>query len=205
MNFQKFRKDFFDLACFTSNQAKALSPGFDKNNLGRWVKKGFLLKLRNGYYCFSEYLAEPGFHLYIANRIYRPSYISLHTALSFYGLIPESVVQITSVSPLKTADFSNGFGAYSYKTIRPALMFGFESRPISGNRTLLLAKPEKALLDLLYLYPFYSTSEELEALRLDTEVMQEIIDLPLLQTYAADFHNLALENRLTLLLNTYGL
>jgi predicted transcriptional regulator of viral defense system len=90
MNFQEFRNAFYELALFTPSQVYSWQPGFDKNNLLNWVKKGFLLKLRNGLYTFPEYLAEPGFGLHIANRIYRPSYISLHSALSFYGMIPEA-------------------------------------------------------------------------------------------------------------------
>lgn len=205
MNFQNFRKEMFELGCFTSTQAYAMDTEFDKNSLGRWVKKGLLVKLRNGHYTFSEYIGESGFALYIANRIYRPSYISLQTALSFYGLIPESVVQMTSVTTLKTASFRNRFGTYSYKTIRPNLMFGYDVRPLSGNRSLFLAKPEKALLDILYLYPFYNTKEELEALRLDPYFMQDNINVPVLKMYASGFHNTQLENRTELLLNTYGL
>ncbi|MCD7850081.1 MAG: hypothetical protein LUH63_10310, partial [Parabacteroides sp.] len=58
---------------------------FDRNSLTRWVKKGYLIRLRQGYFAFSEYKSKPDYFLYFANRIYRPSYISLHTALSFYG------------------------------------------------------------------------------------------------------------------------
>jgi predicted transcriptional regulator of viral defense system len=93
----------------------------DKNNLSRWVKEGKLVRLRNGFYSFPEYLNESGSQMYIANRIYRPSYISLQTALSFYGIIPEAVTNVTSVTTLKTAEFENRFGTFSYKTIQPRL------------------------------------------------------------------------------------
>ena len=42
----------------------------------------------------------------VANKIYSPSYISLETALSYYGLIPESVYALTSVSTRKTISFN---------------------------------------------------------------------------------------------------
>ena len=61
------------------------------------MKKGLLVRLRQGYYTFSEYLASSDHVYFFANRIYKPSYISLHTALSFYGIIPEAVGSITSV------------------------------------------------------------------------------------------------------------
>jgi len=68
-----------------NKQIYSFEPDFNSNNLTRWVKRGLLVKLRNGFYAFSEYLEKPGFSLYISNRIYKPSYISLHTALAFYG------------------------------------------------------------------------------------------------------------------------
>ena len=113
MNYFEFRKKMFDLACFNTHQVYAWQPDFDRNNFTRWIKKGLLVRLRQGYFAFPEYLPRPDYAQYIANRIYRPSYISLHAALSFYGMIPEAVVQITSVSPLKTASFKNAFAEYS--------------------------------------------------------------------------------------------
>lgn len=205
MNFQEFRSEFFDTGCFATNQVYAWQPHFDKNNLGRWVKKGYLLKLRNGFYSFPEYLATADFAWYIANRIYKPSYISLHTALAFYGLIPESVVQITSVTSLKTSTFTNPFGTYSYKSVSPNLIFGYDAKPLADGRTLLFAKPEKALLDLLYLYPFYSKAEDFVELRLDSDLLHETVNSELLSEYAGIVANKALERRVRTLLRTYGL
>lgn len=205
MNYQEFRKAFYEFAVFTPSQVYSWQPGFDKNNLLNWVKKGFLLKLRNGFYSFPEYLTEPGFGFHIANRIYRPSYISLHSALSFYGMIPEAVVQITSVTTLKTADFVNRFGTFSYKSIRPDLMFGYDLKPYSKGRSLLIAQAEKALLDLLYLNPYYNNNQEMEALRLDEDFMHGDLSIELLREYASKFKNRALEKRLELLLKAYAL
>ena len=96
---------------------------------------------------------QAGFQFfYFANRMYRPSYVSLHTALAFYEMIPEAVVQTTNVTTLKTADFQNDLGEFSYKSVREDLMFGYDIKPIADGRTVQLATPEKALLDLLYLY-----------------------------------------------------
>jgi predicted transcriptional regulator of viral defense system len=126
-----------------------------------------------GWYAFPEYRVKPDFAEYIAGKIYIPSYISLHTALAFYGLIPESVVQMTSVTSLKTASFTNEFGEYSYKSVKNDLMFGYFRRPIADGRTTPYATREKALLDLLYLYPFYNTESELLELRLDRDILRE--------------------------------
>ena len=106
MSFLEFKEQLFDLACFNIYQIYAWQPDFDRNNLTRWTKKEYIVRLRQGYFTFSEYKNKPDYFLYFANRIYRPSYISLHSALSFYGMIPEAVVQITSVTSLKTASFT---------------------------------------------------------------------------------------------------
>ena len=157
MDYIEFKSVFLDKVCFSSHQIHSKYPEFNTNNLTRWIKKGLLVKLRNGHYAFPEYLEEPASPFYIANRIYRPSYISLHSALAFYGLIPEAVVQVTSVSPLKTVEFKNRFGIFSYKSVQPALIFGYDQKPFLKSITMLMAQPEKALLDLLYLYPFYNS------------------------------------------------
>ena len=195
----------FDLGCFNIHQVYAWKPGFDRNNFVRWANKGLLIRLRQGYYTFPEYKSKPDFALYFANRIYRPSYVSLHTALAFYGMIPEAVLQITSVTTLKTVNFNNDFGEYSYKSVKENLMFGYDLKPIADGRTFQLARPEKALLDLLYLYPFYKTGQELEDLRLDEDFLQDDLDRKLLEEYTLKFENKALENRVQLLINTYGL
>ena len=205
MQYLEFKKRMFALGCFNIHQVYAWKPGFDRNNFVRWTKKGLLIRLRQGYYTFPEYNAKPDFILYFANRIYRPSYVSLHSALAFYGMIPESVVQITSVTSLKTANFKNDFGEYNYKTLQKELMFGYDLKPMADGQTLQLAKPEKALLDLLYLYPFYDTSKELTDLRLDEDFLLDNLDRKLLEEYTLKFKNKALEKRVKLMLNTYGL
>ena len=102
MNYIHFRQSWFDFACFNTNQIYAWRPNFDRNNLARWLKKGLLIRLRQGFYTFPDYMNKPDFIYYFANQIYKPSYISLHTALSFYEVIPEMVVQFTSITSLKT-------------------------------------------------------------------------------------------------------
>ena len=205
MTFLEFRKQLFDLACFNIYQVYAWQPGFDRNNLTRWVQKGYLIRLRQGYFAFSEYKSKPDYSIYFANRIYTPSYISLHTALSFYGIIPEAVIQITSVTSLKTESFTNNFGEYSYKNVKENLMFGYELKPMADNRTIQFASPEKALLDLLYLYPFYDSEQELKELRLDENFLQDDLNKDLLMDYCAKFQSKALDRRVKLFFKTYGL
>jgi hypothetical protein len=120
-------------------------------------------------------------------------------------MIPEAVVQITSVTSLKTASFSNAFGEFSYQSEKEELMFGYDLKPMEDGRTLMFARPEKALLDLLYLYPFYDSTQELEELRLDESYLNEDLSRDILQEYTSRFENKALEQRVQRLIITYGL
>ncbi|MEI6168332.1 MAG: hypothetical protein WCS52_14210 [bacterium] len=205
MGWIEFRNKLFDQGCFSIHQVYAWQPGFDRNNFVRWTKRGYLVRLRQGLYAFPEYRGKPDMAMYFAGRIYNPSYISLHSALSFYGLIPEAVTQITSVTSLKTAVFKNDFGEYSYKSVREDLMFGYEPRPLEGGRAMGFATREKALLDLLYLYPFYNTEQELKNLRLDGELLREELNRPEWESLTARFHCAALEKRVRLLSKVYDL
>ena len=195
----------FDLVCFSNDQVYSWQPGFDRNNLSRWIKKGLLIRLRQGYFTFPEYKGKPDYPWYFANRMYRPSYISLHSALSFHGIIPESVIQITSVTSLKTAYFVNLFGEFSYKTIKKELMYGYDLKTMSDGRTLQIADPEKALSDMLYLYPEYSTTQDMLDLRLDEEYLQNDLKKNLLQEYISQFKSKTLEKRVNQLFIAYGL
>lgn len=203
MSYLEFRDKVLPLECFSIQQVLLWFPNFDRTNLLRWVKKGYLTKLRNEYYAFSECKNIPDFQYLIANKIYRPSYISLHTAMSFYGIIPEMVVQTTSVTTLKTSRFTNDFGEFSYNNIKEELFFGYEPKSLKDNRSFLFATPEKALLDLLYLYPFYNSPEEIKNLRLDDYFMREDIDIEKFRYYLAQFKNKALEKRVGMLLKIY--
>ena len=212
-SYWKFREKLLPDGCFSVHQARACFPEFDRNNLTRWSQRGLLIKLRRGWYAFPEMLRRPDFSRYVACRIYRPSYISLHTALNIYGMIPEAVTDITAVTTLKTAHFENRFGQYFYQNMKPSMYFG--CKPVvlppatsavgSPVQTWLLAYPEKALLDLLYLYPFYDGEAELEQLRLDEYFMTEELDIDRLAEYRRKIGCKALDSRVMKLLRIYGL
>ena len=205
MDFLTFKERMYPMGCFHINQVLLWEDDFDRNNLTRWCRKGLLTKLRNQFYAFPEYRQMPGFSRYVANRIYAPSYISLHSALSFYGMIPEEVVQLTSVTTLKTAKFENDFGTFHYQNVKPSLYFGYELKFLQNERGLLFATPEKALLDLLYLNPYYKTEQDMEELRLDEDFMQSNFITERFSDYLKIFASKSLEQRAHRLLNVYGL
>jgi hypothetical protein len=100
---------------------------------------------------------------------------------------------------MKTAAFSNVIGEFSYKTVKPDLMFGYDIKPITEGHSFLMAKPEKALIDLLYLYPFYNTKSEIEELRLDMDFIHNALNISLLKDYSGQINCNALEKRLKLI------
>ena len=205
MNFWKFRDQFYDLICFNINQVYAWEPGFDKNNLTRWTKQNRLVKLRNSWYSFPEYIKTPNFQLFVSNKIYAPSYVSLHSALSFYGIIPEAVIHTTAVSSLKKSNFENSFGTFSYQQILPELMFGYEKKTFLNKHSLIIASPEKAILDLMYLFPLYNSELDIRELRFDEEFMHEDVNVEQLLDFTEKFNSKILRKRLDILLKTYNL
>jgi predicted transcriptional regulator of viral defense system len=205
MTWTQFKSKFFDYICFSTHEVYAWEPGFDRNNFVRWVRKGYLVRLRKGLYSFPEYLNRPGISMFLAGKIYRPSYISLHSALSVYGIIPETVVQLTSVTPLKTAVFTNRFGEYSYKSIKEDLMFGYYKREVRAELSTDFATLEKALIDLLYLFPFYNTERDIADLRLDRDSLYGDLDRTEWENTISRFRSRALEKRARLVEKVYEL
>lgn len=117
--------------------------------LSAWTKRGYLAKLKNGIYV----LAEKKMSLmseYIAFNLYQPSYVSMEWALSKYGLIPEIVYNCTSVTAKTTKIFKNEFGVFSFKHVKKELFFGYNKINKDGQ-VYLMAEPEKAIADYIYL------------------------------------------------------
>lgn len=195
------------MVCFSGEQLRLWKPDFCRDNLVRWTASGEILRLKRNLFTFPEYLQIPDSALYFANQIYRPSYVSLHTALHFYGIIPEEVVQFTSVSTLKTAFFQNAIGSYTYRQISARFMFGYELKKTEGQVPFVIqmAAPEKAIIDLLHLYPEYNTAEDMLNLRLNEDYMESGIDQKKLLDYVRRINSPALTKRIDLLREVYGL
>jgi len=114
--------------------------------LGRFVRVGAVLKLRNGYYVPKS--KKPSEYM-ISNRIYQPSYVSFETALSHHGMIPETVYSVTAATTKATRTFNVLGVAYVYHNIKKSAYTGYSPTRMNSG-TVLLASPEKALVDYLY-------------------------------------------------------
>ena len=179
-------------------------------NLVRWQEKGYILKLRNRWYAFSDAENSENMDWLAANLIYAPSYISLHTALSWYNLIPEMIATTTSVTTRKTNKFSTPLGSFDYHSMKPDL-FGFgyvlEDMNFSGkepSRQIMMATPQKAILDFFYINSYYNTEKEIENLRLNETELANIIN-PDFYQYLRKYQNQALDRRIRKMIKLYGL
>ena len=113
-------------------------------------KSGQIIRLKKGMYVASK--METGVELskeLIANHIYGPSYVGCEYALRYYGLIPERVYQITSVTTKHSRDFENAVGRFSYQNCSTDYFpIGIRIEQADGV-SFLIATPEKALCDVI--------------------------------------------------------
>lgn len=112
--------------------------------IARLEKKKLIKKLIKGKYLFSFNLVND---FMIANYLYQPSYVSLETALSFYGIITGFPYKTTSITTKKTRSFMIDDKEFQYSQIAPSLFWGYEKKD-----SFLIAEKEKALLDYLYFF-----------------------------------------------------
>lgn len=127
--------------------------GNPRNKLGQLLRSGALIRLKKGIYVFSQALTK-GSYSYetLANLIYGPSYVSLEWALHYYGMIPERVEEITSVTLKRKQSFSTPLGTFSYEHTHPeAYPTGITRIEHNDYQKALIATPEKAVCDLLML------------------------------------------------------
>jgi predicted transcriptional regulator of viral defense system len=126
---------------------KTYKRPYDKIN--ELVKQGMLLQIKRGLYIPGPNLdlkaPEP---FLIANHLYGPSYVSLDAALFYWGLIPERVFEISSVTFKKATKYQTIEGVFSYTSLPlPYYSYGINQVSLTSKQTVLLASPEKALCD----------------------------------------------------------
>ena len=144
-------------------------------------KDGQLMRLKRGLYVVNSLVSgEKTSVALCANHIYGPSYVSLHWALRHYGLIPERVFSVTSVTTKRSRTFDNPIGRFSYFQTTPEYFaVGVTNRDEYGV-CYLIATPEKALCDMI-LYDNYVPDRSVSALatyleedlRFDTDALRD--------------------------------
>lgn len=198
MKHHEVKENLKDLKVFSLADVRQFEPSFDRNRLVSWNKKGYITKLRRNRYIFSDLEITDNTLFEISNKIYTPSYISLETALSLYGLIPETVYSLTSVSTRKTKTFSNKLGTFKYQTIAKKLFWGYKT-----DNNFLIASPEKALLDYMYLNTDIKDEKDFFELRFNFSEYKRIYSKKTFEKYLKIFSNKKLEKRLLKFLKYY--
>jgi len=166
MRYQELYEKFGQQGLFSVNEARAVESDFHRPRLNEWMKKGYIRKFIRNYYVFSSVPADERFIFSAANRVYAPSYISLQSALAFYEIIPDKPFSVTSLSTRKTKSFSTPFGRLIYRKAAVKHFWGYDIET-GADAVFMIARPVKALLDLLYLEPRLNSAEAMKELRLD--------------------------------------
>jgi len=153
-----------------------------QRQLSRWTKAGRLYQLRRGLYALAPPFQKVEAHpFFVANRLVQPSYVSLQSALSYYGLIPEAVPVTTSVTTSRPGRWDTSLGGYVFRHIKTELFRDYRLLEVDDDQEAFVASPEKALLDLIYLTPGADSAAYLRELRLQN---LEALDLDRLQDEA---------------------
>lgn len=194
MQYIELREQLKNYPIFNPTDIRKLEADFDLRRLNEWQKKKYIRKVRKGYYLFSDTEVNDRTLYLIANRMYEPSYVSLEMALSIYGLIPEAVYGVTSITSQNTKTWKTPVGDFIYRHVRPDLMFGSELREYEGHH-YQVAEIEKAVLDYLYLNSRFKSEEDFKGLRFNVIEFKEKANMEKFNKYLAAFQNKALEKR----------
>ena len=157
------------------------NPEMLRVQVHKWVEKGTLIQLKRGLYIINVPGVKKPPDFYLANRIVFPSYVSMETALSYYGLIPEAVYSTVSITTKKTNRFNNKLGNFVYHHIKNELFRGYKKLEIE-EFSINIAIPEKSILDYIYLK--YLNIEVLKDVRLQN---LDIIDRERLLNMAVNY------------------
>lgn len=131
---------------------KSIFPDYKSvnNKISELEKSDKIIRLKKGLYVVSP--KESGKLLsmeLIANHIYGPSYVSMESALRYYGLIPESVYTMRSITTKHSKEFKNTLGKFEYTQCSKEYFPIGIRQEVKDNTAFLIASPEKALCDLI--------------------------------------------------------
>ena len=172
------------------NELKHLLPGTDSSRyarINRALQAKEIIQVRRGLYVLAPVFRKVPLNTRaLAQIIYGPSYISLESALSRHGLIPEAVYTLTCVSYGKAKSFDTPLGTFSYTRIPQKVLFaGVERLQENQEAPIFMANPLKALLDYIYVHKvnwkdltplYHSLRIEPEDLQIITAAMAEEIE-----------------------------
>lgn len=144
-----------------------VDPKHIRRQLSRWTSAGKIYQLRRGLYALAPPYQKVKPHPFtVANRMVPGSYVSCQSALGHYGLIPEYVPMVVSVCSSRPRTWDTPLGSFLFRHVRRKYLFGYRRMGLGEKQQALVAGPEKALLDLIYLTPGGDSEAYLRSLRL---------------------------------------
>ena len=144
-----------------------LDPDHVRRQLSRWTSAGRLYQLRRGLYTLAPpYQVVKPHPFLVANRMVSGSYVSLQSALAHYGLIPEYVPTVLSATSARPNEWQTALGKFVFRHVQVDYLRGYQTIELPREQTALVARPEKAILDQVYLTAGADKQEYLGALRL---------------------------------------
>lgn len=186
---QRIGREEFDYPALMAALSGYANP---RDRVTAMLRRGDVIRVKKGLYVFGPDLRRRPFSReLLANLIYGPSFVSLDTALSFHGLIPERVEAVTSVTSKRPKRFETPVGTFIYRgSPRRSFHLGMD-RVEEGDVAFLIATRERALADKVrdqrgnpirtkgdaarYLFDDLRIDEE-EFGRLDPHVLDELAD-----------------------------
>ena len=151
------------------------------NLVNRAMKADELIRLRRGLYMLSEKYRSYSCHPYaLAQKLVPGSYVSLETALAFHGWIPEAVYTTASVVPRRKAkDFNcESLGKFTFHplAIQTGYFLELVERVQLGEQAVLMARPVRALLDLVCLkkMDWQGLAWLVHGMRIDEEMLNRV-------------------------------
>lgn len=195
MRFREFEAKIKALPAFNLNDVRKLNPNFRRQQLSYWLNQGYIQPLAGDYYALADRAMDEAYLFMVANKIYEPSYVSLESALAYYEVIPETVLGVTSVSSRKTKQYESRWGVFSYRSIKPQTMIGYQVIETNPGKRFKIASLEKAILDYLYLNSEINSIADFEGLRWNQVQLNRLLDHSIFSKYLAIYDKRALENR----------
>lgn len=142
----RIQAEIFDYQTLTGALRDLSSP---RDKITDMLRQGIIIRVKKGLYVFGDtHRRYPYSRELLANLVYGPSYVSLDYALAYYGIIPERVEALTSVTLSRSRKFSTPVGLFIYRPI-PARAYEAGMVRVEGDhdQAFLIASPEKALAD----------------------------------------------------------
>lgn len=153
------------------------------------------MPLAGSYYALADRSVDEMYLFMVANRIYQPSYISLESALAYYAIIPETVFGVTSISSRKTQQYESAWGVFSYRSVKPEYMIGYQVIETGPGIKFKVASLEKAILDYLYLNADIQSTDSFEELRWNRAQLHSRLDVSFFTKVLSIYDKRALECR----------